>query len=165
MGKGKPPVEHQFQHGNKLGGRRKGSGNKNHLENLLDEKVVIGYDKIGRPRRRTWRTVINQQLLKKAAEGDLKAIKLVIEFELKRTALGANNFPVATEADYKELAEKQRLSEELVERMVGWLTLQAELKKLGALGYKDGKAFVPSWIGEAMREYRERHRDDGPLPG
>ena len=165
VGKGKPPVEHQFEHGNKGGGRRKGSKNRNHLVDLLEEKVIVGYDSLGRPRRRTWRNVIDLQLLKKASECDLTAVRIVKEFEYKVMVLKARYAPVQTQEDFTELLEKQRLSKILTERMVAWLVLEADLKKLSVLSYKDGKAFVPPWMGEAVCEYRERHRDDGPLPG
>lgn len=159
VGKYKPPVEHRFEQGNKGGGRPKGAKNKNHLDGLLDEKVTIGHDSMGRPRRKTWRNVINLQLLKRAAEGDLAAIKLVIEFDLKVMALRARSGPAQTQENFREKAEKDKLSKQLADKYIDWLDWMAQMKKLGALASDDGKPVVAPWVLQAMREYRERHPD------
>lgn len=93
VGKGKPPKEHQFKPGNKRGGRKAGSRNRTDFDKLHDELVTIGEDRLGRPIRKRWREVINRQLLQKAAKGDLAAIRIVKEYELKQAALARSFGP------------------------------------------------------------------------
>lgn len=173
VGKYKPPVEHRFKPGNKGGGRKKGSKNKDHFDDLLDQKVVIGHDSVGRPIRKTWRKIIDLQLLKMAAERNLGAMKLVKDFELKRQALKARLNPGKTEAEVRdELAEQSKPYRdtliEVLDNMAGW-------KWAGILGDNDEADRHPidefhghglaAWVYEAMMDYRQKlgePRDPGP---
>lgn len=87
VGKGKPPVEHRFRPGNSGGGRPRGSRNQSDFQKLMREKIVVGEDRLGRPIRKSWSEVIDRQLLKKAAQGDLAAIRILKDFDLRRAQL------------------------------------------------------------------------------
>jgi len=166
VGKGKPPKQHQFSPGNSGGGRRKGSRNRNDFDKLLDERVVIGEDRLGRPRRKRWRDIINLQLLKKAAGSDLAAIRLVKEFELKMAMLAQKSGPPPmTAAEFAQAqaveAEKLALAVRLEDKFAKHLELTAQLKRVGLVEYEDGKAVVPLWALEAA----EAHRASTSIPG
>lgn len=165
VGKYKPPVEHRFKPGNKGGGRKKGSKNKDRLEDLLDQKVVIGHDSIGRPIRKTWRKVIDLQLLKKAAEGDLAAIKLVKEFELKLAAIRARYDPPKSEADIRaELEQEERRKQNTAK----FIKLLDDMKDFRFTGIgaeneadrhpldKHHRLGVAAWVYDALMDYREK---------
>ena len=84
VGKGKPPAAHQFKPGGKPGpGRRKKVSNKTDFDEVLDEMIVVGHDKRGRPIWRSARRVINMQLRNLALKGNLQAIKFMKMHELR----------------------------------------------------------------------------------
>jgi hypothetical protein len=79
VGKGKPPVEHRFRKGApspNAAGRPKGSTSKSHIERLLAKRVTVNGPN-GTQVRKAVREVIDHKLVQKAADGDLKAIKLI----------------------------------------------------------------------------------------
>lgn len=78
VGYGKPPKEHQFKKGNKLGkGRPKGAANMKTLVNAaLSVKVSTKIG--GKTKKMTKAELALHQLAHKASQGDLKAIDKVI---------------------------------------------------------------------------------------
>lgn len=142
VGKGKPPKAHQFKAGNTLGGRKRGSRNRTSFDKLLDERVQVGEDRLGRPIRKRWREIINLQLLKKAGNGDLAAIRIVKEFELKQAALArvsesASLSPAEIARAETERAEKEALAARLVQLIEN--TATAKRGDLPRMVYRDGK--------------------------
>jgi hypothetical protein len=143
VGKGKTPPEHRFKPGNPGGGRTKGSRNRSSLSRAMDEVVTIGHDALGRPIRRSLRSLSNRQLAKKCAEGDLTAIKHVNEFELKQAAMERSFGPPPKTADEvqkeaREAVEREKLSASLVQANIGILDMLAQLKKNGIVDSVDG---------------------------
>jgi len=130
VGKGKPPVASQFKNGGKAGpGRPKNSRNRTPLDKLLDERVTIGEDKLGRTVRKSWREIINRQLLQLAAKSDMAAIKVVKEFEFRMAELDRRyGPPPLTAAQVLKEVEEQKLRAEL----------EASLKKM----YMDAIEFL-----------------------
>lgn len=145
VGKGKPPRQHQFKAGNRGGGRKRGSRNKTDFDKMLDERVVAGEDRLGRPKRRRLRELVNRQLIQKAALGDLAAIRIVKEFELKQAALRRGFDAPLTPAQIAEAEAEQEQKRQLSGRLVGLLEQMAAAKRETAprLVYRDGK-FVPA---------------------
>lgn len=159
IGKGKPPKEHQFKPGNGGGGRKRGSRNKSDFDKMLDEWVKVGEDRLGRPRRKRWREVINLQLLKQAAEGDLMAIRLVKEFELKQMALALKlgSPPLTAEEVARMQAEDQEkrvVAERLAGKMANTLELLAALKRESLVEVTDGHAVIAGWALDAANSRR-----------
>ena len=90
VGKGKPPVEHQFKVGGKPGpGRRKKPITKSDFDEVFDEIITIGEDRRGRPIRRSARRVSNMMLRKLVLEGNLQAIKFMKMHELRLALIKA----------------------------------------------------------------------------
>lgn len=167
VGKGKPPVESQFKAGQKPpkgSGRPKGSKSRSDIEKLLDEKVQVGTDRLGRPIRRTLRNVKNRQLAKKAVEGDLAAIKILNEYELKLKALEIRNGPDAEtlRKEREEEAEKQKHAAKISAFVIDVLEREARAKKAQEprMVFKGGK-LVPLERGEASPKPKTDDEEDG----
>lgn len=148
VGKNRPPVEHQFAKGGKPGpGRPKDSKGRTILDRLLGQKVAVGEDRLGRVVRKSWGEVIDYRLLKAAAEGDLRAIKLVKEFEYRYAELERRYGPAQpSHADVikqvEEQIERDRSNAELSRGMVAVMNVVAQLKKLGYVAFVDGLPVV-----------------------
>ena len=102
--------------------------------------------------------MIDHKLVEKAADGDLKAIKLIHDIVIRDERLGLLNQPTAEELlrHAEEEQEKERLSKQLADAYVEHLETIAELKKLGALYSLDGHLVVPPWVTEAGEEWRRK---------
>lgn len=88
VGKYKPPVKHHFQPGNKAAAKRKPRSRKiPGPEELMAELVQVSVDSRGRPIKKPFGEVIDRQLMTKAANGDLKAIKIFNDYRLKLAGL------------------------------------------------------------------------------
>lgn len=149
VGKGKPPKAHRFKPGNTLGGRKPGSRNRTDFDKLMDERVTVGEDRLGRPIRKAWREVVNRQLLQKAGRGDLAAIRIVKEFELKHAALARSFAPAApTPAEVaqaeREEAEKRLLAAKFVRLLED--AASAKRGEVPRMEYRAGK-LVPVAAG------------------
>ena len=170
VGKGKPPREHQFKRGNGGGGRKRGSRNRTDFDQMLDERVVIGEDGLGRPIRKRWRDIINLQLLKQAAQGDLIAIRLVKEFEHKMALVAFKvGAPPPTTAEIAraqaEEAEKQQLAARLSEKLTGYLEVIAGLKREGLIELRqNGHLAISPWAIEAAKAHRSAQGTARPEP-
>lgn len=146
VGKGKPPAQHRFKKGGKAGpGRPRGSRNRPDLDKLLDEPIQIGEDRLGRPIRRSGRRVINMQLMKQAAQGDLRAIKIIKEFELRLEAIKVRQGEAAPTVEEvmrqaKEDQLKQELSAKLAAGLLEHMEMITVLKRMRLLG-RDGKTW------------------------
>lgn len=165
VGKGKPPPERQFTKGGKPGpGRPRGSANKPDFEKLLDQRIIVGEDRFGRPIRKSWRSIMNLQLMKKVAEGDLKAIKIAKDFELKLEAIIARRGPgpkTKTEREIRDELAQNEMKEKLSKQLTQILAFAATLKREGWL---NDKLQLAPWVYEAALDYREKHgvrRDPG----
>jgi len=156
VGKYKPPVEHQFKPGNRRGGRKPGSRNQTDLQKLLDTYVVIGEDRLGRPIRRRWRDVINRQLIKRAAEGDLAAIRLVMEFDHKMEALKlrGGSAPL-TEAEHAKAAAEHAENDKFRRTMIDQLDLMAALKRHGLIDTVEGRLAPAPWAVQAANTRKQ----------
>lgn len=167
VGKGKPPVEHQFKKGNKGGGRKPGSRNKHNFYKLYEERIQVGEDRLGRAIMKPFGEVIDRQLFKKAAQGDLAAIRIVKEFQIKLAAFERTFGPrpqTAAEAAeaQREEAKKIELSWRLTAANIDILELLARLKKSGIVDCIDGHwAIVP----EAERRNSKNGTKDPPSTG
>lgn len=142
VGKGKPPKEHRFKPGNKLGGRKAGSRNRTDFDKLMDERVTVGEDRLGRPIRKAWREVVNRQLLQKAGRGDLAAIRIVKEFELKHAALARSFAPAGPTPAEIALAEREEAEKRaLAAKFVRLLENAASAKRgdVPRMEYRAGK--------------------------
>ena len=168
VGKGKPPKASQFKKGGKGGpGRPRGSTNPADLGKLLDERVIVGEDSLGRPRRKTVRRVIDTTLAKLAMKGDIGAIKVVKDYELRLEAIkarGGNGLLSVEEAMKiaREDEEKKRLQQKLTANILHYMEQQATLKRLGLVEGKD-MTFSPKMlriIAELPAESSDG--DDGP---
>lgn len=152
VGRGKPPKANQFKPGNKLGGRKPGSKNINPYQKLLDEKVTIGRDRLGRAIRRSWRKLIDQQLLKQAVEGNLAAIKLSKEFDLKTAALqrsSAGPMPTieALRQEARDIDDREKTTAKLVQSYGQILDFASDMKKVGMVTIdEDGIRFTPNGL-------------------
>ena len=167
VGKNKPPKEHQFKPGNTGGGRKRGSRNRTDFDKLLDQRVKVGEDSLGRPVYKRWREVIDLQLVQQAAQRDLRAIRLVKEFEFKHAALQRAAGPApATAAQVAqtqaEEAEKRKLAERISRQMIDHLEFLAQLKGEGLVELVEGKPVIPGWVAEAARAHRAGAA--GPAP-
>jgi hypothetical protein len=132
VGKGKPPIEHQFKKGQPSPnprGRPKGSTKTSTLQKLLS-KVVIANSPDGRRVRKTLGEVIDHKLVEMAAKGDFKAIKLIKEIELKCRQLALTDRPSADDLakDAAELEPRKAL----LAKLTGLLDEQGRRKKEGA---------------------------------
>ena len=166
VGKGKPPVQHQFKKGGKPGpGRPKGSFNKSDLDTVLDEKVAVGEDRLGRPVRKSGRRVANLQLRNKAMQGDMAAIKLIKDHEVKMAAIRARQGDAPpTPAEIRKQLEEEQQRKALSGRLVALLEWQAQLRREGLLNHVDGKPGLTQLVYDALRDYREKQgwpRDPG----
>jgi len=166
VGKGKPPIEHQFKKGGKPGpGRPRGSRSRSPFDKLLDERVPVGEDRLGRPIRKSWREIINRQLLTSAGKSDLSAIRLVKEYEFKLAELDrryGESPPPMEEIRRKALedVERQQLSANLSAKFTGYLEQIAQLKKYGVLEFRDG---VPV-LSPKIIQYLSTLGDNGVEP-
>jgi hypothetical protein len=167
VGKGKPPREHQFKRGNGGGGRKKGSRNRTDFDKMLDERVVIGEDRLGKPKRKRWREIINLQLLKQAAQGDLAAIRVVKEFELKLALVAYRaGVPPPTAAEVAqaeaEKAEKAAMAERLGRQIADHLEVIATLKRAGLIEIERGRAVVTPAALAAIKAHKASQEEPGP---
>ena len=159
VGKNKPPKEHQFKPGNTGGGRKRGSRNRTDFDKLLDQRVKVGEDSLGRPVYKRWREVIDLQLVQQAAQRDLRAIRLVKEFEFKHAVLQRAAGPMpATAAQVAqaqaEEAEKRKLAERLSGRLTDQLEVLAQLRRDGLVELVGGRTVMSKWAAEAARAHR-----------
>ncbi|MEL7475281.1 MAG: DUF5681 domain-containing protein [Cyanobacteria bacterium J06555_12] len=143
VGKGKPPKQSQFKPGGKGGpGRPRGSRNKSDIDKVLDRKIVVGEDSLGRPVRKTVRDVINTQLANKAVKGDNAAIKLIKELEFKAQLANsrAQDTPTSDEilAAAREEEKRSKNADRITKTISSYLNHIAELKKLGLIDF-DGE--------------------------
>lgn len=160
VGRGRPPKQHRFKAGNKAAaGRRARTPAKKAAgpEELLQRPVPIGKDARGRAIKKPIGEVIDMQLMNKAASGDLKAIKILLDYKLKaasRTLCDCQRekTPAELEAARAELKERQALSAKLV----GMLQFLAVHKKSHVLA-QSGDIRLAPWLLEAIADYREKH--------
>lgn len=162
VGKGKPPREYQFKKGGKGGpGRPKGSRVRSDYEKLLEERIVVGEDRAGRPIRKSWRDVMNRQLLKKAAQGDLHAIRIAKDFELKAAAIAARTGPPApTAAELRQQEKQLEQRKQSTADIMPLLERFANMRKACVTGNdnsSDGGVNFAPWVMEAIGDYREKH--------
>lgn len=162
VGKGKPPKGHQFKQGNKGGpGRPKGSRNRALHNELLDERVKVGEDRLGRPIRKTYREIINRQLLNKAAKGETSAIKLVKDYELKHIELERKYGPPRRSDediahDERIRIETKKTTEKLKNNFFDMLNLYASLKKLGIIEITEDRIDLVKNIREMVDDMLAR---------
>ena len=158
VGKGKPPEEHQWKKGQPSPnpkGRPKGSSRQTQLQKLLKKRVwVRGPD--GRMVRKTLQEVIDHKLVEAAANGDLKAIKLIHEIALMHERFSRSVQPSREELKRQmaEEEEKDRRTKELHDGIVELLEFMGALKRYDIIEFRDGKPFVPAWVVEAAAERR-----------
>ena len=167
VGKNRPPIEHRFKKGGKGGpGRPKGSRGRSSYDKLLDERVVVGEDRLGRRIRKTWRELINVQLAKQAGQGDLRAIGLSNDYELKLLALNASKGPAPPTAEELRLHEEEMAKREILAgKLAGLLKWGVDMKKDGIITNLGPEMQLAPWLIEAIADYREKHgrtRDPGP---
>lgn len=166
IGKGKPPPQHQFKKGGKPGpGRPKGSSNKSDLDKVLDELVVVGEDRLGRPIRKQGRRVANLQLRNKAMQGDLYAIRIIKDHEVKMASVRARQGDAPpTAAEIRKKLEQEQQTQTLTQELADRLNWMAQMKRNGLLGNPDNAPDLSSFVYEALRYYREKQgwpRDPG----
>lgn len=158
VGKGKPPKATQFKPGNKGGGRKKGSRNKTDFDKQMNEWIEVGEDRLGRPKRKRIRYVIDRQLLQQALKGDLAAIRLVKEFELKMAALRRGSEPDPSPKEIarreREEGEKRALAERLSRDIASHLELVAALRRMGLVEFRGGRPVMPAWAMEAAKAHQ-----------
>ena len=63
------------------------------------ERVLVGEDRLGRPIRKSVRRVIDTTLAKLAMKGEISAIKVIKECELKLAAIKARSGPEPLSAE------------------------------------------------------------------
>jgi hypothetical protein len=158
VGKGKPPVEHQFKEGQPSPnprGRPKGSTRVNTLEKLLRKMVVVGH-KNGKPVRKTLGEVIDHKLVEQAASGDLNAIKLIREIEFRYQKAGFAALPSADELirQREEEQAKQALVEKIRQGIIDHLQVVASMKKLGVIESVNGRECIAKWILDELAARR-----------
>ena len=88
VGFGRPPREQQFGSKSRTGavntkGRPKKAAKTPTLNDALTEKVLV--TERGRARRLTVRELIHKRLVRNALDGDIRAIKLVLDYDILRT--------------------------------------------------------------------------------
>lgn len=126
IGYKQPPRRHQFQKGqpsaNPKGRPRKDKAFQELLREQLGRKVTISVG--GRRRKVALNEVVLQQLLKKAAEGDLAAMREVVKLNLAISPLRPEpTIPTA------ELLERQEMAAKLSKMLLANLEAQAAAKK------------------------------------
>lgn len=161
VGWGRPPKHTQFKKGQKSAnprGRPRGSKNRNDIEKLLDQKIVAGHDERGRPITRKLRDLINRALVQAGVKGDLKAIRMIKEYEFRYAQMCRAEEPDADRLRTEmEKAEERKI---LSAKLVTEITLLSDLKHFGIVETgKDGKLVIASWAGEAAAQ---RARSGGP---
>ncbi|CAM3101837.1 hypothetical protein SPAN111604_03690 [Sphingomonas antarctica] len=158
VGKGKPPKGSQFKVGNKPGpGRPRGSTNRTDFDKLLERRVVVSEDRLGRPIRKTLRRVINEGLFAEAAKRNMTAIKIVKDFELKMAALKARHGPEPISGEEAmKLAKEETEKKVYAARLVAMLQFNAQLKHEGIITLENGRAVVAPCVRAAIAEYRAR---------
>ena len=169
VGKGKPPIEHQFKKGQPSPNRRgrpKGSTKANNLQRLLG-KIVMANSPDGRRVRKSLGDVIDHKLVELAAKGDLKAIKLIKDIELRYRSLGLIDQPTAEEMKRQQAEEEEKrvLAEKISRRMIEMLEFTAYLKKLQVLRFVNGQPVAEKWVVEAAAERRAADREAKGLGG
>lgn len=107
-----PPKEHQFkpgQSGNPAG-RPVGSKNLSTiLRDMLEEEIDVKVDDTGRKERRKFSELIIRKLIKRASDGDPRAIKEIfdrIEGRAKQSVdVTTDGKPLNDEVDYTKLSD------------------------------------------------------------
>lgn len=154
VGRGRPPKEHQFKPGGKPGpGRPKGMRNKSWLEKLLNERVPVGEDRLGRPIYKTWSEINVRQILSRVSEKDLAAMRLVMEFEYKHAELERRYGPKPASREEllkeaEEQAEREAHAARVLASYIGFLELMAQLQQYGLAEFYDG---VPRLTPDATK--------------
>jgi hypothetical protein len=125
VGYGSPPVEHQFKKNqpsaNPRGRPRKDKAFGAMVRDQLNRKIAITVG--GKRRRVPINQVIVQQLLKKAAEGDLVAMREVIRLNL---LVGP---PPVEGISLAEMQERQAAAEKMKALLIDALEMKAARKK------------------------------------
>jgi len=162
VGKGKPPVEHQFRKGGRSPnprGRPKGSTRTNSLEKLLNQKVVVGH-KNGRAIRKPLREVIDHKLVERAAKGELDAIKLIKDIQFRYEKAGLTGRLSADEIirQREEAQEKEAHAAAIRKGIIDHLQVVASMKKLGVIEFTNGREHIAKWILDELAARRAAHR-------
>lgn len=105
VGYGRPPVNEQFGNPNRTGrvntkGRPKKPRAPPTLSDALDEKVHVKED--GRQKTYTRRQVIYKQIVRRASEGDLRAAKMVFEYDARLKEEGPEVDPFGIDPRFVE---------------------------------------------------------------
>lgn len=152
VGKGKPPIHSQFKKGGKSPnprGRPPESRNRTNFEKALDKKYKVGTDASGRVIMRPLREVITLKMLKRAADGDYAAMKLVIEFDMKFQRMRQDAAPTAETVRAEKAGEREALSATLVDQ----LAFISDAKFLGIVDNgDDGRLRIAPWAVQAAQE-------------
>src|ERR1700740_2557537 len=111
IGRGKPPRHAGFQKGRSGNPKGRPKGSKNFatlLGQALDEKVSVTED--GRRRRVTKREVVAKQLVNKAAQADLRAIKQLVDI-VERVERQSGTSPATPPAPAFSAADEELIAE------------------------------------------------------
>ena len=150
VGKGKPPREHQWKKGgpspNKRG-RPKGSTKASSLEKFLDQLTPVGF-KNGKPIKKPLREVVDHQLVDQAAQGDLKAIRLIYDILIQQHRLGLAGQPTAAglARQRHEEKEKREHAKRISDSILNTYEMLAEMKKFGIVEFRDGRPVIEKWV-------------------
>jgi hypothetical protein len=149
VGKGKPPREHQWTKGcpspNRRG-RPKGSTKANTLEKFLNQPVPVG-SKNGKQLKKPLREVVDHRLVEQAAQGDLKAIKLIYDILHMQRRLGLVDQPSPAELarQREEEEEKQEHAKRISAFISDVYSLVGHMKKLGIVEFVDDRPVIQQW--------------------
>lgn len=151
VGKGKPPVESQFKHGQKppkKAGRPPGAKAKNSLRKILDERVPVP-GKNGNIIMMTLEEAMDKRLIHKAVQdGDLRAIalvkKLIAELEKVEAGQPLSADEIIRQRD--EEREKQVHAANIRQGIIDHLQVIASMKKLGVIEFVNGHECITKWI-------------------
>ena len=107
-----PPKEHQFKPGQSGNPAGRPDGSKNLstiLRDMLEEEIDVKVDDTGRKERRKFSELIIRKLIKRASDGDPRAIKEIfdrIEGRAKQSVdVTTDGKPLNDEVDYTKLSD------------------------------------------------------------
>ena len=121
VGYGRPPKHAQFKPGQPSAnpkGRPRGSGRRQDpLLKILAEKMAVTWD--GKRRRMTIEEVLNRKLVKKALEGDARAMDIIMRTGelLRRIYLDSQ----PTTEELRQSEEKKQEAKEMTESLIATL--------------------------------------------